>query len=230
MASREQELYEKIRPLLEGHTEGVYWDFKKSLSDTAEIIKDILAFSNSPHDEDSYIIVGVSESTSKRLHKIQLSTKDRQRLNAEANYLYLPGKWNVHGITKNDIEKMHEFSAKLMQKVTSSMLISQPFLEFIPIQIKVKRWLYVIIVKRVPGVFISNKDLYNEKGEKVVVKQGVLYVRNVDTTSGAGDGNIAPAAEHIRIWKRYMDYLSAHLGSGESTRIMYPLDGGERND
>ena len=62
----EQEVYSKIKPLLDGLTEGLYWDFKKTLTDTADIIKDILAFSNSDYDGDSYIIVGVSESKSQQ--------------------------------------------------------------------------------------------------------------------------------------------------------------------
>ena len=37
----EQEVYTKIKPLLDGLTEGLYWDFKKTLTDTADIIKDI---------------------------------------------------------------------------------------------------------------------------------------------------------------------------------------------
>ena len=43
----EQEVYKAIKPLLEGYTEGLYWDFKKTLTDVSEITKDILAFSNS---------------------------------------------------------------------------------------------------------------------------------------------------------------------------------------
>lgn len=53
----EQEVYKKIIPLIEGYTEGLFWDFKRTLSDSAEIIKDILAFSNSSYDGDSYIII-----------------------------------------------------------------------------------------------------------------------------------------------------------------------------
>jgi hypothetical protein len=206
MASREQEVYGIIRPLLEGYTEGLNWDFKKVLSDTAEIIKDVLAFSNSSYSEDSYIIAGVTDSASRRVRKLKLSTNDRQRLNTDANYLYLPSKFDVHGLDAAEVGKMARFSAELTQKITSSMLISQPELEFVPIQIKPKIWLYVIVVKPVSGVFISNKDLEN-KDKKVVVKQGVLYVRHSDTTAGAGGGNVATAGDHIRIWKNYLSRL-----------------------
>ena len=106
----EQEGYSKIKPLLDGLTEGLYWDFKKTLTDTADIIKDILAFSNSDYDGDSYIIVGVSESKSQQeLTKIRLSTDDRQRLGTDANFIYMPGKWNLHGLSADELTKMKEY-------------------------------------------------------------------------------------------------------------------------
>ena len=83
-----QEIYKKILPLIEGYTEGIYWDFKRTLSDTAEIIKDVLAFANSAYSGDSYIIVGVGEASNRRRHRIALCTKDRQRLGTDANCIY----------------------------------------------------------------------------------------------------------------------------------------------
>lgn len=205
----EQEVYQKIKPLLEGLTEGVYWDFKKTLTDdVAEIIKDILAFSNSNYDGDSYIIVGVSETTSNHeLTKIPLTSADRKRLNTDANYIYLPAKWNVHGLNAEDLGKMKQFSTSISEKLSNSMLISHPSCEFIPIQINKSRWLYVIVIKKVPGVFISKKDLahsYDDK--KIAVKQGVIYVRIADTTMGAKT-DVASSTEYIRIWKKYIDWL-----------------------
>ena len=85
----EQEVYRKIRPLLENINEGLYWDFKKALTEEhiPDIIKDILAFSNSDEDRDAYIIVGVSEPKNQlSINKISLSTEDRRRLNTDANY------------------------------------------------------------------------------------------------------------------------------------------------
>ena len=203
-----QQIYKKILPLIEGHTEGVYWDFKRTLFDTSEIIKDVLAFSNSAYLGDSYIIVGVCEASNRRRHKIPLCTKDRQRLGTDANYIYLPQKWDLQGLSAKDIEKMKEFSQTLTQKVRNAMLISQPILEYIPIQIKRTRWIYVIVVKKTPGVFISKKDLKNVN-DKIVVKQGVLYVRSADTTAGSDESNITSAAEHVRVWRDYITYLSA---------------------
>lgn len=204
----EQEVYLKIKPLIEGHTEGLFWDFKKTLRDSADIIKDILAFSNSNYTGDSYIIVGVSEPASPQDdYKIALSTEDRRRLNTDANYLYLPGEWELHGLSADDLTIMKQFSARLSQQIECSMLISQPQCEFVPVIIGKKRWLYVIVVKQVPGVFISKKDIIGENnGNKAVVKQGVLYVRIADTTIGA-EPNIASATEHIRVWKEYIDWL-----------------------
>jgi hypothetical protein len=207
----EQEVYKKIKPLIEGYTEGLSWDFKKTLNDTAEIIKDVLAFSNSNYEGDSYIIVGVSEPESKQDgHKLKLSSADRKRLETSDNYLYLPGKWRISGLSTKEIGGMKEFSKKLTERLGAYMLISQPQCEFIPVQIKSKRWLFVIIVKNVPGVFISKKDINSDyRIDKVVVKQGVLYVRVADTTIGA-EPNVASAMEHIRVWKRYIDWLSNH--------------------
>lgn len=215
----EQEVYTKIRPLLEGYTEGLYWDFKKSLYDTGEIIRDILAFSNSSHEEDSYLIIGVGEPSSpNESTKIQLSTDDRRRLNTDANFLYLPGTWDVSGLSANDIESMKQFSAKLTQTLACSMLISQPKCEFYPISIRKNLWLYVIIIKHVPGVFISNRDILKESNNgKIAVKQGVLYIRIADTTTIGTETKVASATEHIRVWKKYLDWQSSHgkvMGQG----------------
>lgn len=207
----EQEVYKMIKPLLESSTEGIFWDYKKTLSDIAGITKDVLAFSNSNYNGDSFIIVGVSEIKNRRQRKyrIALSQKDRIRLNTSDNYLYLPGKWDIHGLTAKDIDKMKQFSAQLTQKLSSSMLISQPECEFIPVQIKKSRWLYVIIVKKKPGVFISRTDIPKTyEPDKVEVKQGVLYVRVADSTIGSDQKTeMASATEYIRVWKQYIDWL-----------------------
>ena len=205
----EQEVFRKISPLLDGLTEGIYWDFKKTLRDTADIIKDILAFSNSDYAGDSYIIVGVRESTSQSdLTKVPLSSEDRRRLGTDANFIYMPGKWEMDGLSASDIAEMKQFSAKLSEQIASSMLISQPCCEFMPLQVGKSRWLYIIIIKKVPGIFMAKKDIphfYDEKS--IAVKQGVLYVRKADITLGART-DVASATEHIRIWKRYIDWLS----------------------
>lgn len=213
----EKEVYLKIKPMLEGMTEGIYWDFKKTLTDdVSEIMKDILAFSNSDYNGDSYIIVGVSETDSKdEITKIALTSDDRKRLNTDANYIYVPSKWNVHGLSEADLNKMKQFSASLSEKLSTNMLISHPRCEYVPIQINKSRWLYVIVIKKIPGVFISKKDIFHSYDEtKVAVKQGVIYVRIADTTIGAKT-EVASAAEHIRIWKRYIDWLESNTETPE---------------
>lgn len=213
----EREVYLKIKPMLEGMTEGIYWDFKKTLTDdVSEIMKDILAFSNSDYNGDSYIIVGVSETDSKdEITKIALTSDDRKRLNTDANYIYVPSKWNVHGLSEADLNKMKQFSASLSEKLSTNMLISHPRCEYVPIQINKSRWLYVIVIKKIPGVFISKKDIFHSYDEtKVAVKQGVIYVRIADTTIGAKT-EVASAAEHIRIWKKYIDWLESNIETPE---------------
>ena len=213
----EREVYLKIKPMLEGMTEGIYWDFKKTLTDdVSEIMKDILAFSNSDYNGDSYIIVGVSETDSKdEITKIALTSDDRKRLNTDANYIYVPSKWNVHGLSEADLNKMKQFSASLSEKLSTNMLISHPRCEYVPIQINKSRWLYVMVIKKIPGVFISKKDIFHSYDEtKVAVKQGVIYVRIADTTIGAKT-EVASAAEHIRIWKRYIDWLESNTETPE---------------
>lgn len=124
----EREAFRIVQPLLEGYTEGIYWDFKKGLTDEhiPAIIKDILAFSNSDYNGDSYIIVGVGESKDENQRKIPLSTEDRRRLNTDANFIYLPGKWDLCGLSADDLGKMKQFSAKLTEKLEMYMLISHP--------------------------------------------------------------------------------------------------------
>lgn len=204
----EQEVYTKIKPLLDGLTEGLYWDFKKTLTDTADIVKDILAFANSDYDGDSYIIVGVSESNSTAsLIKIPLTPDDRRRLGTDANFIYMPGKWKLDGLSADDIANMKQFSAKLSEQISGTMLISHPRCEYIPLQIGKSRWLYIIIVKKTPGVFISKKDISHAYDKtSIAVRQGVLYVRKADTTIGAKT-EVASATEHIRVWKRYIAWL-----------------------
>ena len=136
-------------------------------------------------------------------------------MNTDANYIYVPSKWNVHGLSEADLNKMKQFSASLSEKLSTNMLISHPRCEYVPIQINKSRWLYVIVIKKIPGVFISKKDIFHSYDEtKVAVKQGVIYVRIGDTTIGAKT-EVASAAEHIRIWKRYIDWLESNTETPE---------------
>lgn len=211
----EQELFKKIYPFIDGYTEGLNWDFKETIDDTVGIIKDILAFSNSDYDGDSYIIIGIKESDGK-VKKVKLSNSDRTRLNTDSIYLYLPDKWDLCGLSERDLSKIKQYEARIVQQLTSSMLLTIPKCEFMPLQIKKSRWLYIIIVKKIPGVFISKKDLCKENSDKPVVKQGVIYIRVADTTLGA-DSSSASATEYIRIWKNYIDWLESPLyQEGES--------------
>ena len=52
-------LEEKVKYFISTKSESEYWDFKKEWSSPYSTIKDILAFSNTLHLEDSYIIIGV---------------------------------------------------------------------------------------------------------------------------------------------------------------------------
>lgn len=209
----EQEVFKIILPFLEGYTEGIYWDFKETLNDAASIIKDILAFSNSDYNGDSFIIVGVKETklSGEKNNKIALSREDRIRLKTDSSNLYIPDKWDVCGISEAEILKLKGLSEQITQQIASNMLISIPKCEFIPIEINKSRWLYVIIIKKKPRVFICKQDLYDSRNpNKVVVKQGVVYVRVADTTFGA-DTSVASATECIRIWKNYIDWLESPL-------------------
>ena len=210
----EVELYKTIKPMLEGVNEGLFWDFKKTLHENQmpDIIRDILAFSNSRYEGNSYIIVGVSEPhPDQTTTKIPLTTADRRRLNTDANYIYLSGKWDVHGLSAEDIHKMKQFSAQLTEKLSTHMLISHPQCEFVPVQLGKTRWLYVIVIKHIPGVFISKDDIaYPYDDKKIAVKQGVLYVRIADTTVGAKT-DVAAATEYLRVWKNYIEWLE-HSG------------------
>jgi hypothetical protein len=217
----EREVYQKIKPFLEGYTEGINWDFKETLHETPSIIRDIMAFSNSTNSDDCYIIVGVGENTLQDgSQKIQLSSEDRRRLNTDANYLYLPNKWNIHGLSADDIEKMRQFSAKLSEQMSTAMQISQPECEYVPVSLGRSRWLYVIIIKHKVGVFVSKKDIPNEhNSNKMDVKQGVLYIRIADTTIGAKT-EAASAAEQIRIWKNYLEWLESHPDAAQTEGIV----------
>ena len=197
--------------MIEGYTEGINWDFKERIDDSAGIIKDIMAFSNSRYEGDSYIIVGVKETglDGENNVKVELDYDDRVRLNTTENYLYLPNKWEVRGLGERDLNKLQQISGQIKQQVNSCMLISVPECEFVPLQINKTRWLYIIIIKKKPGVYIAKHDLSDKNG-KDVVKQGVIYIRDADTTFGA-DTNVASATECINVWKRYIDWLESPL-------------------
>lgn len=54
----EDEIYE----LVEKHTEGLYWDFKKQWHElNADLLHDIICMANSPANRDCYIIIGVED-------------------------------------------------------------------------------------------------------------------------------------------------------------------------
>jgi hypothetical protein len=208
MTEYEQELFKKVWSLIETNKEGLYWDFKESLHDTADIIKDVLAFSNSDYEGESYIIVGVKEPGTKQ-KIIKLTQEDKRRLNTNDNNLYLPEKYEVCGLKAVDIGSMKAFSKELTEKLSKSMLISQPQLDFYPLQIKNALWLYVIVVKKIPGVFISKKDIKREGNDnRTIVRQEVLYVRKSDVTIGA-DSQDGMASEYIRVWKNYINYIAS---------------------
>lgn len=51
---------ETIEILLSKHKEGDYWDFKQEWHEKIEdLVKDIICFSNTPHDKDCYILFGI---------------------------------------------------------------------------------------------------------------------------------------------------------------------------
>lgn len=200
------EVYNIIKEFLEGYTEGINWDFKATLSNEIAIMKDILAFANSSYEGDSYLIIGVKESKNKKNKKISLNSADRKRLQTDANFLYLPQKFEVAGLSAVDLAKLERFSAEFSNKMSAWMLISVPECEFIPVCIKKKIWLYVIVVKHKPGVYICNKDLKRDGATNPEVKQGALYVRIADTTIGTTP-IMATASEHVRVWKRYLNSI-----------------------
>lgn len=54
------ELKNKIESFIDAKKETDEWDFKQEWSDTQEVVKDIICFSNTTHDKDCYLIYGIS--------------------------------------------------------------------------------------------------------------------------------------------------------------------------
>lgn len=54
------ELKNKVESFIEAKKETDEWDFKQEWSDTQEVVKDIICFSNTTHDKDCYLIYGIS--------------------------------------------------------------------------------------------------------------------------------------------------------------------------
>ena len=59
----ERKLADYVMNLISSGKEGAYWDFKMEWHEKIEdLIKDIVCFTNTVHDKDSYIIFGVNDS------------------------------------------------------------------------------------------------------------------------------------------------------------------------
>lgn len=54
------ELKNKVESFINTKKETDEWDFKQEWSDTQEVVKDIICFSNTIHDKDCYLIYGIS--------------------------------------------------------------------------------------------------------------------------------------------------------------------------
>lgn len=54
------ELKNKVESFINTKKETDEWDFKQEWSDTQEVVKDIICFSNTTHDKDCYLIYGIS--------------------------------------------------------------------------------------------------------------------------------------------------------------------------
>lgn len=54
------ELKNKVESIINEKKETDEWDFKQEWSDTQEVVKDIICFSNTTHDKDCYLIYGIS--------------------------------------------------------------------------------------------------------------------------------------------------------------------------
>lgn len=69
----EQEIWE----LIECHTEGEYWDFKRQWhSNNADLLHDIICMANSPANRDCYIIIGVEDGT---YHVLGVSSDENRK-------------------------------------------------------------------------------------------------------------------------------------------------------
>ena len=82
----------------------MYWDFKKTLSDTADIIKDILAFSNSSYDGVTFYTdtsVGVNVGVKNDVNETQ---KQILLLMAETPTISAQRIADAIGITKRRVE------------------------------------------------------------------------------------------------------------------------------
>ena len=59
-----KKLEEEIKSLIELHTEGIYWDFKKQwYENNSDLLHDIICMANSPANRDCYIIIGIEDNT-----------------------------------------------------------------------------------------------------------------------------------------------------------------------
>ena len=57
-------LEDEIKSLIELHTEGVYWDFKRQwYKNNSDLLHDIICMANSPANRNCYIIIGVEDGT-----------------------------------------------------------------------------------------------------------------------------------------------------------------------
>ncbi|WP_195970435.1 ATP-binding protein [Clostridium thermobutyricum] len=81
-----------IKQLIESGVEGDYWDFKQKWhKDNEELIKDILAFTNTVHNKDCFLIIGVSDTCQ------IVGVEDDEHRKKQADLLDTLGRCNFAG-------------------------------------------------------------------------------------------------------------------------------------
>lgn len=88
MRNKDYSLEELVYAFLQNGKEGDCWDFKQEWhEDMPSLIKDIICFANTVHDEDCYLIFGVSDNL-----EITGMQKDRRKqadiLDALSNVMF----------------------------------------------------------------------------------------------------------------------------------------------
>lgn len=121
----DDELLDEISNLIDGHSEGGYWDFKGPWPVGAELLHDIICMANNLEDRDAYIIIGVDESQGFSVVGVE---NDQHRKNTNQLTTFLRDKKFMGGMRPTALTKTFRFCGHLVDVVVVKNTGHTPYL------------------------------------------------------------------------------------------------------
>ena len=174
-----------------GH-EGDYWDYKRewpSVEENSDLIKDIICFANTTHPRDCFLIIGADNQG-----KPHTMEKHRRNQN-ELNTLMSSPVWAGDNKPIVSLE-----TVDIAGNIYDIVIIHNS--DRTPYYLKQD---YIPEIKYPPKATMDQKNDVNKKREKKTLRQGVIYVRHGDNSTGFGE--IANPVAIEELWKKRFHLL-----------------------